>query len=378
MIKKIFAYMAVLFTAFASLSCSGTLDDGSDDVVPEGVLRIFADKTSVMADGNDAVTFKVMFGSEDVSNQKTLQIIRIYDGEEKYMAYGVNKFSTVTPGTYRFKAKYYYGGNHVTDNEVEVVAESYFSGETKSYKRRFLGTLFTSTGCPSCPGAAAGLKGLQEENPGLISLVAFHQDYSTSMPDPMTIPATEEVKSALGGFQGLPAFFWNMRKESYTGGSQYENFYAETLAAEMERYEVFSGVAISTSLDKAAGKMNITAGVTSNMPKVFRYLVVLVEDGITGYEQMTNAQSDKEYVHDNVVRAVLTSAHGDKLNDNLPLSVGVEAKATKTVTIEKGWNVDDMRVIVAAMSSDDDGYTWTVNNVSECKAGESVDYSYEE
>ena len=79
MIKKIFAYMAVLFTAFAALSCSGTLDDGSDDAVPEGVLRIFADKTSVTADGNDAVTFKVMFGSEDVSNQKTLQIIRIYD-----------------------------------------------------------------------------------------------------------------------------------------------------------------------------------------------------------------------------------------------------------------------------------------------------------
>ena len=75
MIKKIFTYMAVLFTAFATLSCSGTLDDGSDDAVPEGVLRIFADKTSVTADGNDAVTFKVMFGSEDVSNQKTLQII---------------------------------------------------------------------------------------------------------------------------------------------------------------------------------------------------------------------------------------------------------------------------------------------------------------
>jgi hypothetical protein len=43
--------------------------------VPEGVLRIFADKTEISADGNDEVTFTVMFGSEDVSNAKTLQLI---------------------------------------------------------------------------------------------------------------------------------------------------------------------------------------------------------------------------------------------------------------------------------------------------------------
>lgn len=370
--------MAVMFTAFTALSCSGTIDDGSEDVVPEGVLRIFADKTSIIADGNDDVTFRVMFGSKEVSNEKTLQIIRIFDGEEKYMSYGVNRFSTVTAGTYRFRAKYYYGGNHVTDNEVQIEAEPYFSGEEKTYKKRFFGTLFTSTGCTSCPVAAAGLKELQQENPGLISLVSFHQDYSTSMPDPMAIAETEDMKSALGGFQGLPAFFWNMRKESYTGGSQYSNVYAATLEDEDGRYDVFSGVSISTTLDKATGKLNIEAGITSNMPKAFRYLVVLVEDGITGYEQMTNSQTDVEYVHNNVARAVLTSAHGDKMNDNLPLSVGVEVKATETITLNKDWNAENMRVVVAAMTSDDSGYTWTVNNVNECKVGESVGYLYEE
>ena len=377
MMNRIITYMAVLVATLFSVSCTGTIDDGYG--VPEGVLRIFVDKTSMSADGNDAVTFTVMYGSEDVSNKKTLQIIRIFDGEEKYMAYGVNRFSTVTAGTYSFRARYYFNGENMSDNKVEVVAAPYFSGETKTYTRRLLGTLFTSTGCTSCPVAASALKGLQEDNPGMISLAAFHQDYSTSMPDPMTIPESAEVAGALGGFTGLPAFFWNMRKESKTGGSQHKNFFADELEKEIGRYDVCCGVSVSTTLDADSRELNVEIGITSNMPKAVRYLVILVEDNITGYEQMTSTQGDgKGYIHNNVVRDVLTGVKGDRINDNLPLTVGVEVKASKTVTLGEGWDADNMRVIVAAMTSDDDGYTWTVNNVNECKVGDSASYLYDE
>ena len=357
------------------MSCSGNIDpvqgeEGNDkqpEVVPEGVLRIFADKTEITADGNDEVTFTVMFGSKDVSNEKTLQLIRVFEGEEKYMAYGANKFSTVTAGAYKFKAKFYYGGNNFSDNEVEVVAKQFFTGETQEFERRYLGILFTSTGCTSCPTAAKGLAELQEQNPGKISLVAFHKDFSTGMPDPMSIPETDEMASALGGFTGLPAFFWNMRKSSYTGGAQYANFYAESLAQEQSEYETYCGVNVTADLDENAGTVTVNVGITSNMPNVFRYLVILVEDGITGYEQMSNAQTNTEYVHNNVVRDLVTSVNGDKLNAGLPLTVGVEAKVSKTAALGNGWKVENMRVIAAALTSDDGGYNWTVNNVNECK-----------
>lgn len=365
MMNKIFWYIAAVV---ALVSCSGNIDPAEDDrTVPEGVLRIFADKTQMTADGSDEVTFTVMFGSKDVSNEKTLQIIREYDGEEKYMAYGVNKFTTVTAGTYRFKAKYYYGGNHFTDNEVEVAAEQFFSGEEQEFERRYLGILFTSTGCTSCPTAAANLKALQESNPGEIVLVAFHKDFSTAMPDPMMIPETDEMASALGGFTGLPAFFWNMRESSYTGGGQYEAFYAETLESEKEEYETFSGVEVAAELDEDGKTLAVNVGITSNMPKVFRYLVMLVEDGITGYEQMSNSNGGDGYVHNNVVRDVLTGVSGDRLNDGLPLTVGVEAKVSRTVVLDSGWRPENMRVVVAAMTSEDGGYSWTANNVNECK-----------
>jgi hypothetical protein len=378
MMKSVRYILAALFF-IALAACSGTVDPESGTEtkdpmkeVPEGVLRIFADKTEISADGNDEVTFTVMFGSEDVSNAKTLQLVRSFNGEEKYMAYGVNKYSTVTAGEYTFTAKYYYGGNHFTDNSVTVTAEQFFTGEEKNYKRRYLGTLFTSTGCNSCPLAARGLKDLQAANPDEITIAAFHADMT--IPDPMTVEETYEFQSALGGFQGLPAFFWNMREDSYTGGS----VYTESFATEKVAYNTYSGVVINTTYDEASSNLVVDLGITSNMPAVFRYMVILVEDDIPATGDYAQNGQGNDYIHYNVVRKVLTGVNGDKINDNLPLTVGVEAKASKSVTLSKNWNVDNMRVIVAAMTSEDGGYNWTVNNVNECKVGGSVSYIYEE
>ena len=371
--NKIYKYMILLVSALAFVACAGTVDNEANGSVPEGVLRIFADKTVVTADGNEEVTFTVMFGSENVSNSKTMRIIREFDGDEKYMGYGVNKFSTVAAGTYTFTAMYYYSGTHHTDNSVKVTAEEFFSGDEKNYARRYLGTLFTSTGCNSCPLAANGLKKLQEEHPDEIILAAFHA-HMPHTEDPMTISMTNDFRLALDGGNSLPAFFWNMREDSHTGGAAFTNSYIE----EQGRSEVFSGVALSTSYDETLSKLDIEVRITSNKPSVFRYMLLLVEDGIpaTGaYAQ--NGQNDS-YVHYNVVRDALTGPSGNKLNEGLPLNVGIEVKASKSITVPAEWNVENMRVIAAAMTSDDGGSNWVVNNVNECKPGYDAPYIYVE
>ena len=378
--NNIFRYIAAAFFAVALFACSGTIDPDSAQQsdpmkeVPEGVLRIFADTTVISANGNDEVTFTVMFGSEDVSNARTLQIVREFNGEQKYMAYGVNKFTTVAAGTYKFTAKYYYEGNHFTDNSVEIEAKQFFTGEEKNYKRKYFGTLFTSTHCNSCPLAANGLKKLQEANPGEIVIAAFHADMT--MPDPMTIDETYDLKNAFGGFSGLPAFFWNMRKESYTGGAAFE----ESFSKEKARYETYSGVAINTAYDKASSKLDVEVCITSNVSTSFRYMVILVEDSIPAVGEYEQNGQNKSYMHNNAVRDVLTSisTFGDKMNDNLPFTTGVEVKAKKSATLSKDWNPDNMRVIAVALSSSDAGSTWSANNVAECKLGENVPYQYAE
>ena len=373
LMTKMFKRITYIFAALALAACSGTIDPESQkpdspagnpmEEVPEGVLRIFADKTEVTADGNDMVTFTVMFGKEDVSSAQTLMLIREYDGETKRTK-ASNKFSTVTAGTYKFTAEYYYGGKYYTDNSVTIEAKPYFSGEEKEYKRRLLGILFTSTGCSSCPLAAAGVRQLQEDNPGMISVVAFHAYMDNPPQDNMTIPETYDFQRQLGGSKGLPAFYWNMNKDTYTGGASYSESYDKEINAETAQ----CGISIDTKLE---GQINIS--INSNVPVIYRYLVFIVEDGIIAPQV-----DDLDYIHNNVVRTVLTSEKGDKLNDNLPLTVGVEAKATKTFTLSPEWKKENLRVIVAASTSNDGGYTFVVNNVAECKLGESVDYQYAE
>lgn len=369
--KNLYKYIGLALIAFSFASCEGNVDPsaGTDDAkVPEGVLRIFADKTEIVADGQDEVTFAVMFGSEDVSSAKTLQLTRSYEGgEPKYMTYGSHKFSTSTAGKYTFKAEYYYAGRQYSDNEIEITATPFYSGEVESYAQRALGVYFTSTSCTSCPSASAGIKRLQGEHPGEISVVAFHK--YLAMPDPMEIAETEEFRAALGGFTGLPRLFWNMKKGTELIGPDFSASYAEELAS----YKPSCGVAINTSYDDSASELNIEIGIKSNLPALHRYIIFLVEDGIDEHEQ-----NGEYYVHDNVVRDVLCPASGKKINGDLPLTVGVEAKATETVTLSSEWDVASMRVIVAALISEDGGYTFVVNNVNECKVGESVGYLYNE
>lgn len=325
--------------------------------VPEGVLRIFADKTEILADGNEVVTFKVMFGSRDVSNEKTMQLVRRYgdDNDGKLMAYGANSYSTSTPGTYTFSAEYYYGGRHVSDNSVKVRAREFYTGEEQDFEGRLLCMIFTSTTCTSCSGAAGNIKALQSKHPDSFSVVSVHRYLADA--DPMETEHTDDLLAALGGFSGLPSIYLNMDKDTKVLNGDVETAYNNYIVS----YEPFCGIDVKTEYDSETRKLDVELGITSNLPAVFRYYVFLVEDGIDEYEQC-----GEPYVHDNVLRDLLTGATGDKINGDLPLSTGVEVKASETTVLDASWDVEKMRVIVAAATSMDNGYSFVVNNVKEC------------
>ncbi len=370
--NRLFKYIFLAFAVLSSAACTGTVDP--DSQVPEGALRIFVDKTEFVADGSDEVVFKVMFGSQDVSEDKGCQLIRTFNGEEKTMAPGANRYSTFEAGVYKFKAKYFYKGHNYTDNELEVVAKPFLYEGAKNYKRRFLATLFTSTECSSCPNVAKDLKSLQEENPGQITVAAYHHFMAVS--DPMEVQETIDLKDELGGFTGLPTLFWNFRKSSKSGGMMV----ADSFMTEQDEFETISGVSIATDFDKESSKLDISLGITSNKPVAFRYVVILLEDGISSktgkdYEQ-AGIREGVEYIHNNVVRKSLTEPLGKSINEGKAVKPGVEVTATETVTLDPAWNPENMRVVVAALTSVSN--IWTANNVNECKVGESVSYLYEE
>jgi hypothetical protein len=84
------------------------------------------------------------------------------------------------------------------------------------------------------------------------------------------------------------------------------------------------------------------------------------------------------YVHDNVVRKMVApQVSGNDINNREPFTPGVEVVVEKSVSIEDGWNLENLRVVVAALTTLDGGETWTCSNANECKLGESVDYCIE-
>ena len=363
-----FAY--ILASVLAVIGCSGTVDPNDPDNVPEGVLRIFADKTQISADGQQTVTFTVKFGSKDVSNDPNMTITCIAADEEVTMRPGVNTFSTAAPAEYRFKARYYSGSAYYTDNEVVVKAKSVSeSVGQKDYFRKLWGMQFTAVSCTYCPRLTASLKNVMAANPDRIVLTAFHVAFNESMmPDPMRLDINEDFRGLVKHGDGLPLFAFNMVRD------------AQGIVDEQSRIEeVFSGydtsatcgVAVSTSYDNSAREVTVTGKVTSNVAEPLRYHLLLIEDGV----EYSQAGADGTYVHNCVVRDVLAgNKWGDKLNSSIALEEGVEVTVTKTMKIDTAWNPDNMRVVFAVLKPSEDVFVCA--NVNECALGASVDYIY--
>lgn len=362
--KNYILYIASLLAVVAGLvSCTGPVPE--DEVVPEGVLRIFSDKTSIAADGVDCVTFRVMFGSKNVSGEKTMKIVYTVDGKEVEMSAGASVFSTTAPGEYVFKATLYSGGNHVSDNEIKVVAAE-VAGQ-KAYFQKVVGEQFTSVGCTNCPVLSSNLKEVQAQMPGVLVPLSFHMDFNG--PDPMSVDATALFYKAYG-MSGLPFFNINMRKRD--GGVARETAsIIKAINEEIEMYPATCGVAIETSYDSAERKVSVTTKITSNVAARHKYHIFLVEDGI----HATQSGANGDYVHNNVVRKMFaTDITGLNINKKNPFTPGVEVTAVNSTELAPGWNTDNMRVVVIAMTTTDGGNTFSCNNVNECPVGGSVDY----
>ena len=363
---KISRYLSICL-ALAGLFAGCTPADPSEQV-PEGVLRIFADRTRIKADGADAVTFKVMYGSKEVTQQPTLTIKVKSENTEFNLANGSTKFSTATAGQYTFSASYYYGGNIESDNAVTVEAMPAAQTQSKYYQK-MLGMQFTSVYCPSCPSLSASIESVQAAYPGRISNVSFHVNDMGA--DPMCIEACGAFFRTLKVSDGLPAFTFNVRKSSQHIISEYSKI-VEEMEHQLKNYPAICGVALETSLE--AGQIKVTFKINSEVSAEYKYHVFLVEDGLDQYDQMGATEN---YVHNNVLRySKSDNVWGLKFNSGKALEAGKEYTQETSIPVDSQWNLDNCRVIVAAMLSTDGGTTYNCNNLNECAVGESADYLY--
>lgn len=377
--RHIFNILFMAIAAFAFMSCSGNVDtegDAGEYGVPDGVLRIFADKDEILADGTDKVTFTVVYGSSDVSQMSGMRISADMNGTVTELGKGVNVFTSLVPGEYVFTATYDYGGEKRTDNSVKVRVRPSGDQMSSGYRQKMIAMQFTSVGCVNCPILASAIKNVQADRPDRLIPVAFHMDYDIE--DPMTISMNSRFYSKVSGRDdysiGLPMFALNFRQSSEHIVNEYAKIVAE-MDHQAELYPAVCGVAVETSYDEASRKVTVNAMFKSDMAVDARYHIFLVEDG---YEYYQAGSEEDTYVHDNVLRYISSdNVLGSKLEQGKVLEPGKEYSVTKTVKLENEWEVSRLRVVVAMLISDDGGETYCSNNANECAIGESVDYLYE-
>lgn len=366
--NKLLTLAITLFSAIAFAACSGS----SDEETPgdgDGILRITVDRTEISANGADKVVFTVKLGNRDVSKESTMTLLLVTDGGATEYPGGVNVFSTTKAGTYVFKAQFYEGEDILSENSVTITARA---AAASRYYHKLLGMQFTSVGCQNCPTLSEALKVLKNEYPERLALVSFHRDFG-GYSDPMGIAATDTYrKNVFGNFQGLPRFFFNMREGEKDIVSQ-KDLIVEEMNSQLQNYPVTCGVAIVSTYNATERKVNINALITSDVTNSYRCLIFLVEDNISAFQM----NGGDKYMHQNVVRALVsTSINGEKFTSDI--TAGVEARMERSYTLNANWNADHMRVVVAMLTTLDGGNSYTVNNVNECKLGESVDYLYNE
>lgn len=344
--------------------CRGS--EGGEEV-PEGELRIFADKTTIVANGVDKVTFTLMYGSQNVSTAEEVQLAWWKDGVENRGRWGEVEFSTVEAGVYDFRAIY---GSQQSSNVVRVVVEEEpATGAERDYAQMFAGFQFTSVYCSGCPSLTQAIKAVQQRGLNLVPM-AFHRNMGPTMIDPMTfeMPKKEDYLYACGSSgDALPFFCVNM-----VSGKTLTAVYDRTNGSEVEavmdyvaeRYPAECGVAIESRYDEARREVEVKAKLTTNRSGYYNYQIVLLEDGIAFDEE----------VCDNVVRALSsTSRYGHKWNDGEVCRKCEEVEGVQTVKLNAAWKADNMRVVVLAI----DNVGRIVVNCNVCTVGESVDYKIE-
>lgn len=378
--KSIVKFLLPVLMLLPFYACSGNLDDEGDAAeygVPEGVLRIFADKTEIAADGVEKVTFTVVYGSSDVSDMSGMVISHERGGVVTELPEGKHEFTSTAPGEYVFTATYDYGGKKHTDNSVKVTVRSSGNQISSGYRQKMIAMQFTSVGCVNCPILAEALKNVQKNYPDMIIPVAFHLDYDVE--DPMTLSMNSRFYSRLSDKDdhslGLPMFAFNFRKSSQPIINEYAKIVSE-MELQAELYPPVCGVAVETSYDEGSGKVQIDAKFRSDVAMDARYHIFLLEDG---YEYYQAGFDGDEYVHDNVLRYISSdNVLGSKIEQGKVLEPGREYVVSKSVKLDGSWNASKMRVVVAMLCSYDGGETYCSNNANECSIGESADYSYED
>ncbi len=342
-------YMALFAALVLSVSCVGK----KEEVVEQNSLVLASDKEVANVVLDESFYFSVLHNGTDVTYDAV-----IYDvTAEEPVAVDDVSFTPAEPGKYNFIALY---DKQLSDTlTVEAVAVEIV--EERDFLRRSLIMDFTATWCVNCPNMAAAVEAVEDEYKGRIIDIAVHwlDDYASA--------AGDKIVSDYG-ITAIPVAVVDMDETSMTSVAS-ATLLGSAVKKGMDIFSPAAGIRIDSREEDGSLAVDVECTLVSEGD--YRLAVALVRDGVIA----SQTGGSKDYVHNSIL---LDCLGGDYRGESLG-SCAQDEVVTRSYSYDlaKIKDIKHTRIVAYLLSSLEDG-RYVVNNVTACKAGGSVGYSYEQ
>ena len=322
-----------IFIVVFLLSVVGCVGQKEDPV--NIVLK--SDRSEINVTAGESAVFSVLFNGEDVTEFADISFV---SGTTSDPAVDKNVFTPSEEGSWTFAATY-----DGYESEPLTVTAFVVQEEGKDFFRRSLVLDFTATWCVNCPRMEAAFAAAMEARPGRLVPVSVHfvdayaVDEGTAL---VTKFGVSEYPTAVIDMDPSSAFTTTSSELLLSGVDK-------LLAAR----PLAGGIRMESGADGSV-KVEITAVEAGD----YTINVMLLKDG----EIAPQTGGETNHVHNNILRQHLKAE-----------SVHLDEEETATKTFSLNIPSGDGFKVVAFMEKGT-----TVNNVTFCRVGETVDYQYEE
>lgn len=202
------------------------------------------------------------------------------------------------------------------------------------FVHRSLAMRFTADWCGYCPYMATAFESAKEQTDGAIELVSLHGGGSS-----LQFSSVNTLISRFG-VEGFPTGNVDARANipNYNSTATTASVAMAVAEETVIAYPAKTGIACSSSLEGSVLTADIDIYVKE--PDTYRAVVILLEDGIVGYQN----GGGNDYRHDHIARLAVTSINGERFT--VDQDGGAVWSKTFTAEVASGWNKDNLRLLV--------------------------------
>lgn len=202
------------------------------------------------------------------------------------------------------------------------------------FVHRSLAMRFTADWCGYCPYMATAFESAKEQTDGAIELVSLHGGGSS-----LQFSSVNTLISRFG-VEGFPTGNVDARANipNYNSTATTASVAMAVAEETVIAYPAKTGIACSSSLEGSVLTADIDIYVKE--PDTYRAVVILLEDGIVGYQN----GGGNDYRHDHIARLAVTSINGERFT--VDQDGGAVWSKTFTAEVASDWNKDNLRLLV--------------------------------